>query len=343
MLNNKFKIFTILILTLTMFGLSSCGKKKKKTIKEIRMAYNQKPTPKYLSVLRKYYKNKKDTKSILEISETYYKAYPKDKYIKQDIGKAYAELANKEKGEKKLNYLIKAVDYGYTSSILTRELTDLVAEKIKTFEKNNNDKDLKAFLEKTKKLPLNSKMRMTVNSKLDLLKNKAVFDKFYSKFKKEKESKMVALLRKIFPKKNVTYNKTKGDFIIKAVSRVAKKDSDKNNYAKTKNIAYNINLENFTILKYALEHGKRPPVGKEFNELPFPKEDFHCDGVVLSKDKKALQLTCTANILDLGKAFFSVRDEGKKEVKKSNDKKNAKVEPKVQPKNGEKKKKEDKK
>ncbi len=341
--NNKFKFFTILVLTLTMIGLSSCGKKKKKTIEEIRKEYNQKPTPKYLSVLRKYYKSKKDTKSILEISELYYKAYPKDKYIKQDIGKAYAELSNKEKGEKKLTYLIKAVNFGYTSSVLTTELTDLVGEKIKAFEKNNNDKDLKSFLEKTKKLPLDSKMRMTVNSKLDFLKNKAVFDKFYGPFKKEKESKTAGLLSKVFPKKNVTYDKSKGDFIIKAVSRVAKKDSDKNNYAKTKNIAYNINLENFTILKYALEHGTRPPVGKEFNELPFPKEDFHCDGVVLSKDKKALQLTCTANILDLGKAFFSVRDEGKKEVNKPNDKKSAKVEPKVQPKNGENNKKEIKK
>ncbi len=323
--NNKLRIFTILILTLTMITISGCGKKKKKSIEEIRKEYNQKPTPRAFAVLKKHYKAQKNTKAILEISEAYYKSYPQDKYIKQDIGKAYSELASKEKGEKKLSLLIKAVKFGYSSSMLTQELTDLVGEKIKAFEKNSNDKDLKVFLEKTKKLPLDSKMRMTINSKLDFLKNKAVFDKFYVPFKKEKESKIATLLPKIFPKKSVTYDKAKGDFVVKSVAKVAKGDSDKNNYAKTKNIAYNINLENFTILKYALEHGTRPPVGKEFNELPFPKEDFHCDGVVLSKDKKALQLTCTANILDLGKAFFSVRDEGKKEVKKSDDKKTPKA------------------
>jgi len=326
MTNSKFRIFAILILTLTMVGLSGCGKKKKRNVEEIRAEFNKKPTPKYLAYLKKHYKAKKDMKSVLEISEAYYKAYPKDRYIKQDIGKAYAELANKEKGEKKLSYLIKAVDFGYTSNLLTTELTELVGEKIKNFEKNNNDKDLNLFLEKTKKLPLDSKMRMTINSKIDFLKNKVVFDKFYIPFKEKTEKNISGLITKIFPKKNVVYDNTKGNFIIKSASNVAKGDSDKNNYSKTKNILYNINLENFTILKYALEHGMKPPVGKEFNELPFPKEDFHCDSVVLSKDKKALQLTCTANILDLGKAFFSVRDEGKKVTKKDDKKADKKKE-----------------
>ena len=323
MINGKFKILVIMLLFVSFFAVG-CGKKKKKSIEEIRKEYNQKPTPKYYSILKKHYKEKKDIKSILEISEIYYKAFPKDKYIKEDIGKYYAELANKEKGEKKLTLLIKAVDFGYTSNLLTNELTELVGEKIKAFEKNNNDKDLKVFLKKAQKLPLSEQMKMTINSKLDFLKNKVEFEKFFKPFKAQTEEKVDSLLTKIFPKKEVTYDKAKGDFIIKAVSGVAKGDSDKNNYAKTKNLAYNAALETFTILKYALEHGKRPPVGKEFNELPFPKEDFHCDGVVLSKDKKALQLTCTANIVDLGKAFFAVRDvkeENKKDDKQKNTKK----------------------
>jgi hypothetical protein len=317
--NRKFKIVLILILTLTLLGLSSCGKKKKTDINEIRKEFNKKPTPRYLTYLKKYYKEKKDKKAILEISEIYYKAFPQDKYIKEDIGKAYSELASLEKGEKKLELLIKAVDFGYTNSLLTEELTELIGEKIKAFEKNNNDTDLASFLEKTKKLPIDSKMRMTINSKVDFLKNKAIFDKFYIPFKTNTEKKAPTLLAQIFPKKNVEYDSVKGNFIIKAVVSVQNGDNDKNNYPKTKNIAYNINLENFTILKYALEHDAKPPVGQEFNELPFPKEDFHCDGVVLSKDQKALQLICNVNILDLGKAFFSVRDEGKKEEPKKED------------------------
>lgn len=315
--NHKLKFILTIMLSFALIGLISCGgKKKSKNIADIRAEFNKKPNPKSLMFLKKHYKKENNDKAILEISEVYYKAYPKDRYIKQDIGKAYAKLAEKEKGEKKLALLIKAIDFGYSNNLLTEELTNLIGEKIKAYEKNDNDKELSNFLEKTKKLPLDSKMRMSINSKIDFLKNKAVFDKFYKPFKAKVETDIITLLTKIFPKKNVSYDKVKGEFMIKVVSGVQKGDSDKNNYAKTKNIAFNTNLEDLTILKYALEHGTRPPIGKEFNELPFAKEDFHCDGVVLSKDKKALQLICTANILDLGKAFFTVRDEAKEEVKK---------------------------
>jgi len=315
--SSKLRFILVIMLSFMLVGLVGCGgKKKKRDIASVRAEFNKKPNPKYLRYLKKHYKKEKNAKAILEILEVYYKAYPKDRYIKKDIGKAYADLANKEKGEKKLALLIKAVDFGYTNSLLTQELAALVGEKIKAFEKNNNDKELKIFLEKTKKLPLNSKMRININAKIDFLKNKAVFDKFYVPFKAKVEKNRKPLLAKIFPKKNVGYDKVKGNFMIQAITKVQKGDSDKNNYAKTKNIAYNVNLENLTILKYALEHGKRPPVGKEFKELPFGKEDFHCDGVVLAKDKKSLQLICTASILDLGKAFFSVRDADKTEVKK---------------------------
>jgi len=203
--------------------------------------------------------------------------------------------------------------------MLTQELVALVGEKIKTLEKNGNNDELVKYLENTKKLPIDSKMRRSVELKINLIKNKAVFDKFYNPFKANIEKNVPTLLTTIFPQKNVTFDSAKGDFLLKSIATVQKGDTDKNSYTKTKNIAYNSNLELFTILKYALEHGKKPPVGKEFRELFFPKESFHCDSVVLSKDKKKLQLTCTANILDLGQIFFDAKKDDKKEVKKDAD------------------------
>jgi len=321
--NHKLQTVLIIMLSLLLVGLTSCGKKKKKTIEDIRTEFNKKPNSKYLIALKKHYKKENNTKAILEISEAFYKAFPNDRYIKTDIGKVYADLAKKEKGEKKLELLTKASSFGYTNTLLTQELASLVDEKIKVLEKNGNNDELIKFLEKTKKLPLQSKMRRAVELKINLIKNKAVFDKFYKPFRANIEKTVPALLATIFPQKNVAFDKAKGDFLLKSVAIVQKGDTDKNSYTKTKNIAYNSNLELFTVLKYALEHGKKPPVGKEFRELFFPKESFHCDSVVLSKDKKKLQLTCTANILDLGQIFFDAKkdaeESAKKEVKKVTD------------------------
>ncbi len=309
---NKFlKTFLIVLLSSLLVTTFSCTPKKK-GIDDIRTAFNKKPTASNLSRLKRYYKKKKDLNSLLEIYNVYYKANPKDPYIKEDMGKIYAEVAKTKKGEEKLNLLMKAIDFGYSNDLLSRDLSDLVIEKITAFEKSENSKMLGDFLNKVKKLPLTPDVRTTVLSKIDFLKNKKVFDKFYIPFKEKFEANSDKFIKAIFPKSAVKYDKNKGLFTIQSTVKVRKGSE------QAKADAFYLNDNLLIILKFAVEHNKRPPVGKEFAELPFPKEDFKCESAIISKDKKTLTLTCNLAILDLGKAIFAVREDtqGKKDTTK---------------------------
>jgi len=315
-MSKLFKVTTILILSLIL--TTSFGCSKKKGIEDIRKEFDAKPSAKYLSKLKKFYKKKGDTKALLEISEKYFKAFPKDPYIKEDMGKIYSEIAKTKKGEERLALLMKAVDFGFTSDTLSKNLSDLVIQKIAAYEKAENQQMLGSFLLKVKKLPLNSDVRTTVLSKLDFLKNKKVFDPFYIPWKENFEKNSDKFIKTIFKKGGVKYDKNKGVFTIQYTVPV------KNNVEKAKAEAFYQNDHLLTILKYAIEHNRRPPVGKEFGELPFPKEDFKCESAIMSENKKDLTLTCNLTILDLGKALFAVRKDSEKNSKEKKDTKSTK-------------------
>ncbi len=292
------RIINISILLVVL--LFSCSKKKA-SIEEIRKSFDKNPTVSNFSKLKKHYKKKDDKKSLLEIFEIYYKANPKDPYIKTDIAKIYVEQARAKKGDEKLSLLMKASKLGYYNENLVSDVSKLVDDKIKALKKENNEGKLKKFLEDSKKYPLNRKLRTDIDSLMDFLLNKKKFEEFYKPFKQEFDKKSVNFIKMIFPAKDVLYDVKNSLFLFQIVSA---KQKDLNTLAKNQ----------LTVLKYAVENNKRPPVGKEFEELYLNEELFKCEEA--KKEKKLFTMICKLSLEDLARALFAARNSKEQKDKK---------------------------
>ncbi|MBN2693694.1 hypothetical protein JXR93_03440 [bacterium] len=294
-MNKKFVV--VLLATLFLF---SCGKKKE-SIESIRADFEKNPTVKSLSILQKHYGEKNDIDNKIKILEIYLAKNPKDKYAKEDIGKSYAKKAEKLQGEEKMDMLIKATSYGYTNDLLSKELTSLISQKIVALEKENDSEKIMDFFKKVEKLPISKELRRSIVAKTDIIKNQKEFDAFYKPFKENFDKTSEDFIKNIFNNQGVTYDIKSGLFTLQGGAKVTKNIED----AKVDAISVSIDL--LTILKYAIENNKRPPQGEDIEVIPLDAEALACNEGVLSEDKKTVTIICNLNILDLGKAFFSIR------------------------------------
>ncbi len=315
------KLLKSVLVVMVVLFIAGCGKKQP-DFDSIKAEFDKNPTPKALSYLMKHYDAKKDEDSKIEVLKTYLKSKPEDKYAKEDIGKAYAKKAEAKTGDEKMELLIKAAEFGYKNDLILKELSKLVSAKLIQLEKENNEEALIAFMETAKKLPVDNDIKKNINAKFDIMKNKKEFDLFYKPFKENFDKNAEEFVKKIFNSQNITYDLTLGDFTIQGSSKVTKDVET----AKVNAVA--VISDNFTILRYALEKGEKPKEGEEIAVVPVPSEALACNEGTLSEDKKTITITCKINILDLGKAFFSVRevkeenkDSKKEEIKKEEQKK----------------------
>lgn len=294
-------IISVILVTSLLFSCS----KKKDSIEDIRKKFDKNPKASHFSKLKKFYKKKDDKKNLLEIFEIYYKANPKDPYIKSDIAKIYVEQARLKKGDEKLNLLMKAHKLKYYNENLSSEVSKIIDNKIKKLQKENNEEKLKELLLKSKEYPLTQKLRTDIDSLADFLLNKKKFEEFYKPFKEDFDKKSADFIKFIFPSKDVKYENS--EFLFQVVSS---KKKDLPVLAKNQ----------LTILKYAIENNKRPPVGKEFAELYLNEELFKCEDI--KAEKKMFSMICKLNLEDLGKAIFAARNSKDKEVKEKPKKEN---------------------
>lgn len=265
-------------------------------VNALQSAFDQKPTVKTFKILRKYYKKKKMIDQEITLYERYLQAFPKKIRIKKGLGRAYSKKGMTLTGEQRYLLLKKALEYGYKNDHTVGIFSKLVEKKLMALAEQPEKK--LTYLQEIKHLPMNSTLRIKLNESLDYLKNRKGFEHYFKKLKVGMKQKKRAF-SKVLKSERITFNPQSELFTVTAIIPFSRKGGF------NKNVSQKMIDSKIDVLKYALEHFKKPPMDQEIQVIPLEKDAVVCDEG--KRVKKQFVRTCTVSLQEIARTFFALR------------------------------------